>query len=303
MRHFLATIVAVGLIVVGLVALRGDHKLSGVALASSAAPRGQTLAWSDEFSGSQLSDRSWAYVTGGGGYGNNELQTDTKSAVTVSHGKLLITASKDGSSYTSGSIQTLGKVSAQYGMVEARIKVPQGKGLWPAFWMQGSDAPAVGWPADGEADLMEILGNDDRTDRATIHTSARDDASSSWQRSFSGSCGCRLSGGFHTYAIAWSPGKMRFMLDGRTFGVATEQSVERDGGVWPFNAPFFLILDLAVGGRGDGAPTASTHFPASMAVDWIRVYEPTEPQFALTQPLITGSEMCLYSQLQGCRVP
>ena len=245
---------------------------ASVSPASSASTVG-SLLWSNEFNGSSLSNTAWSYSIGGGGFGNGELQRDTRSAVTVSDGQLHITASRQGSSYTSGSIQTLGKVSFKYGLVEARIKVPSGPGIWPAFWAQGTDTRSVGWPADGEADIMEILGNDLGVNHATLHTSSGADASQPWQGTSAERCGCQLSAGYHTYAMEWSPGKIRFMLDGRTYGVETRQSVQRAGGTWPFDASFFLLFDLAVGGRGDGAPTSATHFPAAMLVDWVRVYQ------------------------------
>ncbi len=172
--------------------------------------------------------------------------------------------------YTSARLQTEGLFATTYGRLEASIKLPAGRGLWPAFWAVGSDVENVGWPDSGEIDMMESLGNDPFTLYGSIHGpepgNARGYKFTTPHRSADS-----LAGGFHVYGIDWSPEAIVFTFDGITYSTRTPTSLTgREQ--WAFNKPFFLLIDLAVGGTWPGAPDASTPFPATMLVDWVRVY-------------------------------
>ena len=241
------------------------------------------LVWHDEFTGSAGSSPNparWQIKTGGNGWGNNELQYYTTNQDNVSldgAGHLTITAlrqnysdGQDTRNYTSAQIVTDGRFQIKYGRIEARIKLPAGGGLWPAFWAVGSDSDWLTWPAGGEIDVMENIGSDPFKTYAVIHGPA---AYSKYgynlitpKRSPTS-----LTGGFHVFGIAWSPGKNVFTLDGKPFSTRTAGTLPV-GATWAFDHPFYLILDLAVGGNFPGPPSRSTRFPATMLVDWVRVY-------------------------------
>lgn len=241
------------------------------------------LSWSDEFSGPNGSapDASkWTYDLGGNGWGNGELQTYTNRTqnVQVQDGNLVITALRetyagtDGLSrdYTSARLKTQGLFSQQNGRFEARIKVPTGQGLWSAFWMMGNDFASNGWPTCGEIDIMENLGRQPSTAYGTIHGPG-----------YSGSGGIaastslasgKLSDDFHLYAVEWEGTQIRFYLDNLLF--ATRNSSELpSGGIWVFDHPFFVILNVAIGGGWPGSPDGTTSFPQKMLVDFVRVYK------------------------------
>jgi len=172
--------------------------------------------------------------------------------------------------YTSSRLQTNGLFATTYGRLEARIKLPAGRGLWPAFWAVGADVESVSWPNSGEIDVMESLGNDPFTLYGSIHGPERGQRGRlsvhypSSFRQFSGHW-------FHIYGIDWSPGAIVFTFDGIPYATRTPASLPA-GGRWVFNKPFFLLLNLAVGGIWPGSPDTSTPFPATMLVDWVRVY-------------------------------
>lgn len=226
------------------------------------------LVWSEEFSGDALNEEVWNYEIGFGnsGWGNNELQyyRAGESNLTVADGKASIIAKQENfgsAEYTSARVQTKGKFDVQYGRIEARIKVPMGQGLWPAFWMLGSNIDAVGWPQCGEIDIMEHVNNETEV-HGTIH----------WDNN-----GHQYQGGsistdptlFHNYAIEWDANQLRWYLDGilyYTRNIGAAQYSE-------FHAPFFFIMNIAVGGNWPGSPDNTTVFPAVMEVDFIRVYE------------------------------
>jgi beta-glucanase (GH16 family) len=242
------------------------------------------LTWSDEFNGSAggpPNPSKWNVIYGGGGFGNDELQYYTSNSNNLAvdgAGHLVITAlsgSYTGSdgvtrNYTSGAIQTKGLFQARYGTLDARIEIPQGQGLWPAFWAIGSDTDSVGWPQCGEIDMMENLGNDPFTIYGSIH-GPQSGVANGYAITTAKHSHVSLAGGFHIYGVTWSPNKLVFTLDGAAYATYTPKSLSPTE-QWVFNKPFFLILNLAVGGGWPGSPNATTTFPAKMLVDWVRVY-------------------------------
>jgi beta-glucanase (GH16 family) len=244
--------------------------------------RGWTLVWSDEFDGREktVDVSKWVIETGGGGFGNEELEyyTARPQNVQIRKGKLVITALKekytgpDGVTreYTSARMKTLGKFSRAYGRFEARIKIPRGQGLWPAFWMMGDDIDKVGWPDDGEIDIMENIGKEPSTVHGTIHGPGYSGADGIGD-AYSLPRNRRFADGFHLFAVEWEPEVIRFYTDGHLYATRTPRDLPA-GKKWVFNHPFFIILNVAVGGNWPGNPDASTVFPQTMLVDFVRVY-------------------------------
>lgn len=242
------------------------------------------LIWSDEFNGAAGASpgSQWQFDTGGNGWGNEELQSYTSRAANAEldgQGHLTITAraekytGKDGitRSYTSARLQTLKTFQFQYGLVEARIQVPAGQGLVAQFWALGNEAyeGSEAWPACGEIDTAEVLGSEPNIVNGTLHAP--------WAWAPTGVQGqaesaTPLSAGFHTYSVEWEPERISFMLDGSVYKTVTPADLPA-GAAWPFKHPYFLLMDLAVGGEWPGSPNASTHFPAQMLVDWVRVWQ------------------------------
>jgi beta-glucanase (GH16 family) len=240
------------------------------------------LSWSDEFNGADGSapdGTKWTYDLGGNGWGNSELETYTSRPqnVQIMGGNLVITALKetytgtDGNtrSYTSARLKTQGRFSQANGRFEARIKLPYGQGLWPAFWMLGDDVSSSGWPNCGEIDIMENVGFQPAVDFGTLHGPGYSGANglSSTATLASG----RLADAFHLYAVEWEGTTIRFYLDDQLFATRTAAGLPT-GGLWVFDHPFFLILNVAVGGNWPGSPDGTTVFPQQMLVDYVRVY-------------------------------
>lgn len=230
-----------------------------------------TLVWSDEFNGTSLSGSNWVYETGtgSGGWGNNELEyyTNRSQNISVSGGYLNITALKEsygGMGYTSARIKTQGLKSWTYGTIEARIKLPKGQGLWPAFWMLGTNIGSVGWPACGEMDIMEHVSNE-----AMVHGTMH------WDTNGYANYGMPSPNldfsQFHTYQIQWDTNAIRWYVDGTLY--CTGNIANNINGTDEFHRPFFILLNLAVGGNWPGSPDGSTVFPAKMQVDYVRVYQ------------------------------
>jgi len=236
------------------------------------------LAWSDEFDGpwmAQPDSSKWAYDIGGGGWGNAELEVYT-NAVDNAHldgkGNLLIRADRSSTgSYTSVRIKTQGKFAFTYGKVEARIKLPHGQGIWPAFWMLGSDIPAVHWPACGEIDVMENIGREPSTVLGSLHGPGFS-GGDSVHAPYTLPGGKRFADDFHVFSVVWSPESVEFFADSKLYLRATPAALPA-GAPWIFNKPFFLLLNVAVGGRWPGPPDGSTSFPQQMTVDYVRVYQ------------------------------
>lgn len=250
----------------------------------SAAPNWK-LVWSDEFDGTALNRSNWTpeIGTGSGGWGNNELQyyTDRSQNLQVTGGNLVITARKEsygGMNYTSARIKTQNLKSFTYGKIEARIKLPSGQGLWPAFWMLGSNISTVGWPYSGETDIMERVNNNPYVN-GTVH----------WDAGGHAEYG-RVSGNldfsqYHVYSVEWDSKYIRWFVDGQQFN---EFYIENGtGNTEEFQRPFFLLLNLAVGGNWPGAPNDSTPFPAQMLVDYVRVYQDNGQSSAISNGVYT----------------
>jgi beta-glucanase (GH16 family) len=253
--------------------------------AGSSSLAGWTLTWSDEFDGadgSPVDASKWNHDTGGNGWGNQELEyytADTANARQAG-GNLVITATPDGASghtcwygacqYTSARLLTSGKYSAAYGRIEARVKMPAGKGLWPAFWMLGDNIGMVNWPRCGEIDIMETVGSDVQTNHGSMHGPGYS-GGSPLTATISLPGGVKLSDDFHTYAVEWAPNVVRFYVDTTLYETRTPADIPQ-GSEWVYNHPFFMLLNLAVGGQWPGSPDASSHFPAQMLVDYVRVY-------------------------------
>jgi beta-glucanase (GH16 family) len=242
------------------------------------------LVWSDEFSakdGSSPDPAQWTYDLGGKGWGNRELEsyTNSKANAHIEKGNLVITAQKetytgaDGITrdYTSARLKTQGLFVQTYGRIEARIKIPEGQGMWPAFWMLGEDIPTVGWPKCGEIDIMENIGKEPATIHGSLHGPSTTGRTSDLTAIFSLPGGDNFADDFHLYAVEWEPDTVRFYVDSDLY--ATFRSSDWPaGGTWVFNHPFFIILNLAVGGDWPGSPDAATKFPQTMLVDYVRVY-------------------------------
>jgi len=238
-------------------------------------PEGWQLVWQDEFDGKNIDLTNWTYDLGGGGWGNGEMQTytDTTDNADVDDGLLIISAQKEilesgGSVFTSARMKTQGLQTFQYGRIEARIKVPEGKGLWPAFWMLGENFPVVGWPDCGEIDIMEYVGREPDLIMGTIHGPGYSGAMGlgQWNRQ-----DYNIADDFHIYAIEWDTDQISWFYDGEKYSTYTREDIGNRP--WAFDQPFFIILNLAIGGTLGGIVTPDTEFPAEYLIDYVRVYQ------------------------------
>jgi beta-glucanase (GH16 family) len=248
---------------------------------------GFTLVWSDEFNGTDGSSpdaSKWTYDmgVGGNGWGNNELETYTNRTqnAQIKGGNLVITALKetyadpsDGvtRNYTSARLKTQGLFSQAYGRFEARIKIPAGQGMWPAFWMLGNNISAVGWPKCGEIDIMENIGKEPGTVHGSLHGPSTSGPTSDETAPFSLPAGQNFADDFHLYAVEWEPGTIRFYVDTNLYATFRQAQWPANG-TWTFDHPFFIILNVAVGGDWPGSPDNTTVFSQQMLVDYVRVY-------------------------------
>lgn len=224
------------------------------------------LVWSDEFDGTAVNTANWGYDTGGGGWGNNEKEYYQAANATVANGNLVITAKKQrvkSNSYTSARLKTQGKRQFTYGRIEARIKMPVGQGLWPAFWMLGANINTVPWPGCGETDIMEHI-NTDNIIYGTIH----------WDNNGHAQYGGNTTttpADYHVYAVEWDSASIRWYVDSVQY--ATANIANGINGTEEFQKPFFILLNLAVGGNWPGQTIDDSKLPASMYVDYVRVYQ------------------------------
>jgi beta-glucanase (GH16 family) len=245
---------------------------------------GWILTWSDEFNGKDGSSpdaTKWTYDLGGGGWGNQELEsyTNRPGNAQIQNGNLVITAQKetytgtDGITrdYTSARLKTQGLFSQSYGRFEARIKIPRGQGMWPAFWMLGNDISTIGWPRCGEIDVMENIGKEPGIVHGSLHGPSSTAPTSDLTSTVSLPTGQNYADDFHEYAVEWEPGTVRFYVDSNNYATF-KQSQWPAGGQWVFDHPCFILLNVAVGGTWPGSPEAATQFPQRMLVDYVRVY-------------------------------
>jgi len=229
------------------------------------------LLWSEEFNGKTLNEKVWNIEIGNGcpncGWGNNERQLYTNENHKLVDGKLVITAIKDGSKYTSTRITTKAKKEFKYGRIEARAKVAVGKGIWPAFWMLGSNIDKVGWPKSGEIDILEYIGRDPDMVYTTLHTQDSHGNTINTKRTKIE----EIEEGFHVFAVDWNKDKMDFFVDEKL--VYTFQPENKTEDIWPFNQPFYILINMAVGGNFGGPEVDDTIFPQEFIIDYVRVYE------------------------------
>jgi beta-glucanase (GH16 family) len=242
---------------------------------TSSTPSPWRLTWSDEFDGSGAVDGSkWGFDTGAGGWGNNELENYTNRTDNVrrnGNGQLEIVARAEsfgGASFTSGRINTSGRFTQRYGRFEARIKLPSGNGIWPAFWSLGDNIGSAGWPTCGELDIMEVVRN-----FSVNHGSAHGPGYSGGNpltATYQLPAGS-FTDDFHIFAIEWEPNEVRWFVDNTMYERRTPADLPA-GTTWVYDHPFFILLNVAVGGNFPGNPDGSTRFPQTMTVDYVRVY-------------------------------
>lgn len=231
-----------------------------------------SLVWYDDFSSPELDRSHWHIDVGYTGESNSELQiyTDCHENIRIEDSTLVIEARKEnyqGYCYTSARISTRGLHNWKYGKIEARIQIPHGQGLWPAFWMLGEDLPTVGWPECGEIDIMENVGSKLNTVRGTLHgpNYFRDD---SIGKDFTRT-DIEFSDDFHVYAIEWEPDQIRFFVDCIHYNTLTPKDLP---GKWVYDHGFYILINVAVGGFWPGVPDETTVFPQYMKVDFVKVY-------------------------------
>jgi beta-glucanase (GH16 family) len=245
---------------------------------------GWKLVWSDEFdgaNGSPIDPSKWVAESGGNGWGNQELEYYTGRAENViqQSGNLVIKALEEKYSgadgvtrnYTSGRLKTQSKFSQKYGRFEARIKIPYGQGIWPAFWMLGDDIGKKGWPKCGEIDIMENIGKEPAMVHGTIHGPGYSGAKGIGA-AFELPAGQRFADDFHVFAVEWEPKAIRFYVDDHLYQTRTPADLPK-GAKWAYKHPFFVLLNVAVGGEWPGNPDASSTFPQTMLVDYVRVFQ------------------------------
>jgi beta-glucanase (GH16 family) len=237
---------------------------------------GWQLVWSDEFNdpaGTQPDPTKWGYDLGGGGWGLAQLQTYTSNAENAStdgNGYLTINALRDANgAYTSARLKTQGKFEQAFGRFEARARLPGGLGLWPAFWMLGNDFPATAWPTCGEVDIMENRASEPAINHGSLHGPGYS-GNMPLTAQYTLSAGAVFAGDFHIFAVEWELNVVRFYVDDQLY--ETRSPADLTTQRWVYDHPFFILLNVAVGGRFPGNPTNATVFPQTMAVDYVRVY-------------------------------
>ena len=259
------------------------------------APYGNmNIVWTDEFDGTNINTNTWTYDLGAGGWGNNEFEyyTSRTNNEYVADGLLHIVARKEsfgGANYTSARMKSQGLFSSTYGRIEWRAKMPQGVGCWPALWLLGTNITSVNWPGCGEIDVMENNGSNPWFDQGSLHSGSDETAIYNFID------GSSITN-FHTYTLDWMTNAILFYVDGHLYQTQTGWSSSVAGYPYPFDQPFFLLMNFAVGGNYVGNPSTAdinsgTAFPAEIQVDYVRIYSLTDPfRIAVKK---TGSDILL----------
>jgi len=238
---------------------------------SVAQPKGKKLVWEEQFNAKELDLNNWNVELGDGcpncGWGNNERQLYTNENQKLKNGFLVITAKKEGEKYTSSRITTKGKKEFQYGYFEARAKLPVGAGIWPAFWMLGANIDKVGWPKCGEIDILEYVGKEPHTVFTSLHTQDSHGNTINTKKTVIET----IEQGFHLYAIDWNPDKIDFYVDNQL--VYRFQPDNKTEAVWPYDQPFYFLVNMAIGGNFGGPEVDDSIFPQEFKIDYIKVYQ------------------------------
>ncbi|SFU30432.1 Glycosyl hydrolases family 16 [Pustulibacterium marinum] len=234
--------------------------------------KGKQLVWEENFTAATLNDEDWNFELGDGcpnicGWGNNERQVYTQENHELKDGQLIITAKKEGDLYTSTRITTQGKQEFQYGYIEIKAKLPTGQGIWPAFWMLGSNITEKGWPWSGEIDILEYVGKEPHMVYTSLHTQdSHGETINSKKTAFE-----NIEEGYHTFAIDWDAERIIFFVDEQpVYTFAPENKTEA---VWPFDQPFYILVNMAIGGNFGGPEVDDTIFPQQYSIDYIKVYQ------------------------------
>jgi beta-glucanase (GH16 family) len=256
----------------------GAALLLGGGRCEAPAPTPGEVVFEDTFDGAAgtLPDPTrWVFETGGTGFGNDQLEFDTDRAENASldgDGNLAVVARREdfgGRAFTSARLSTKGLFAQQYGRFEARMKLPRGQGIWPAFWMLGDDIDTNPWPACGEIDVMEMRGQAPSTVIGSVHGPGYS-GGAAVNASFTLNDGTTFDGAFHVFAIEWEPERIRYFVDDTLYQTLTPSALgERP---WVFDHPFYVLVNLAVGGNFLGPPDDSTVFPQTLLVDYVRVF-------------------------------
>ncbi|HYW74661.1 MAG TPA: glycoside hydrolase family 16 protein [Pyrinomonadaceae bacterium] len=275
----LSVVLVGGLMILALKPVRPES-----AIAQTTNQSDWKLVWGDEFNGrdhAPVDATRWTAEVGGNGWGNQELEyyTNRVDNAYQTQGSLVIKALREKYTgadqvtrdYTSARLTTSKKFSAKYGRFEARIKIPYGQGLWPAFWLLGDNIDSTHWPASGEIDIMENIGREPAIIHGTIHGPGYS-GDKGPTASYALPNSQRFADSFHIFAIEWEPNVIRFYCDGILYKTRTPADLP-EGTKWVYDHPFFIILNVAVGGGWPGSPDATTEFPQTMLVDYVRVYQ------------------------------
>ena len=241
---------------------------------SATSYEGYSQVWSDEFNGTTINTDDWGYDIGGGGWGNNELEFYTNRNAYLKDGQLVIRADKEsygGREYTSSRLKTQGKKNFQYGRIDIRARLPEGQGMWPALWMLGKNITEVSWPNSGEIDIMEMIGGSGRENTVNAHAwwSNSDGSNADYGGYKTLAAGETLASSYHVFSLAWTSSSLIWYIDDMQYHIMDITPA----GLAAFQAEFFFIFNVAVGGNWPGNPNSSTVFPQRMVVDYVRVFQ------------------------------
>ena len=263
-----------------------DNSVDGLIPDPEATPDGWNLVWADEFDGDALDESKWEFQIGDGcaegicGWGNGEFQNYARANAEVSGGTLKITARQaiagDDTTYTSSRIRTLGMGDWTYGRFEVKAKLPTGQGLWPAIWLLFSEDTYGGWAASGEIDIMEAIGSEPGEVFGTLHYGGEFPGNVFSGEPFQLSGDALFNEDFYVFVTEWEEGEIRWYINNVLYQTQTSDdwfTTGSDDPAAPFNHPFHMILNVAVGGNLPGAPSPDTFFPQTMEVDYVRVYQ------------------------------